>query len=192
MGAETELDRGARVHMDDVEASRIAVRHLLKLGHRRIGFISGGPRYGASAARRAGYLQAMRELDAAVSDDWLLDGDFTFDTGVGCAGRLLTLQPRPTAVFASNDDMALGVMHAAAGMGLSVPLDLSVVGFDDTLSARFTLPPLTTVRQPVAAMAGRAADMLIERSRSGRPVVEDALIPFEFIVRGTTAPPRAP
>jgi LacI family transcriptional regulator len=190
LSPEVDVERGARVFMDDVQASYELTRHLLELGHRRVGFIAGSPRYGASRARRAGYERAMHEAGIEIAPAWVTEGDFTFDSGVRCAQALLRGPDRPTAVFASNDDMALGVMHAAADTGLVVPRGLSVAGFDDTLSARFSLPPLTTVRQPVASMAGCAADMLIARSRAnGAESPTSELVPFEFIVRESTAPP---
>jgi LacI family transcriptional regulator len=190
LSPESDLDRGARVFMDDADAAYVVTRHLLELGHRRVGFIAGSPRYGASRTRRAGYERAMREGGLDIDPSWMREGDFTFDSGVACAQELLRMADRPTAVFASNDDMALGVMHAAANSGLVVPRGLSVVGFDDTLSARFSLPPLTTVRQPVATMAGRAAEMLIERAKgNGAEAGTSELVPFEFIVRASTAPP---
>ena len=191
VGPERAEGLGPRVHMDDVAAAREMTEHLAKLGHRRIGFIVGEPRYGASQARRDGYLDAMKGLGLPVADGWVRQGDFTFQSGLDQAKALLALPDRPTAIFASNDDMALGCMAAIAEAGLMTPGDVSVAGFDDSPSARFSRPQLTTVRQPVAEMASVAAKLLIGQARSGaaaeRPV--DELLPFELIHRASTAPP---
>lgn len=191
VGPERAEGLGPRVHMDDVAAAREMTEHLAKLGHRRIGFIVGEPRYGASQARRDGYLEAMKGLGLPVADGWVRQGDFTFQSGLDQAKALLALPDRPTAIFASNDDMALGCMAAIAEAGLMTPGDVSVAGFDDSPSARFSRPQLTTVRQPVAEMASVAAKLLIGQARSGaaaeRPV--DELLPFELIHRASTAPP---
>ncbi|WP_168072896.1 LacI family DNA-binding transcriptional regulator [Caulobacter sp. SSI4214] len=191
VGPERAEGLGPRVHMDDVAAAREMTEHLAKLGHRRIGFIVGEPRYGASQARRDGYLEAMTGLGLPVADGWVRQGDFTFQSGLDQAKALLALPDRPTAIFASNDDMALGCMAAIAEAGLMTPGDVSVAGFDDSPSARFSRPQLTTVRQPVAEMASVAAKLLIGQARSGaaaeRPV--DELLPFELIHRASTAPP---
>lgn len=191
VGPERAEGLGPRVHMDDVAAAREMTEHLISLGHRRIGFIVGEPRYGASQARREGYFEAMRARGLPVSDAWIRQGDFTFQSGLDQAKALLALPDRPTAIFASNDDMALGCIAAIAEAGLMTPGDVSVAGFDDSPSARFSRPQLTTVRQPVAEMSSVAAKLLIEQARNGatseRPV--DELLPFTLIHRASTAPP---
>lgn len=191
VGPERAEGLGPRVHMDDVAAAREMTDHLISLGHQRIGFIIGEPRYGASQARRDGYLEAMRAKGLAVPETWVRQGDFTFQSGLEQAKALLALPERPTAIFASNDDMALGCIAAIAEAGLMTPGDVSVAGFDDSPSSRFSRPQLTTVRQPVAEMSSVAAKLLIEQSRSGgapeRPV--DELLPFTLIHRASTAPP---
>ncbi len=191
VGPERAEGLGPRVHMDDVAAAREMTEHLAQLGHKRIGFIVGEPRYGASQARREGYLAAMKGLGLPVADGWVRQGDFTFQSGLDQAKALLALPDRPTAIFASNDDMALGCIAAIAEAGLMIPGDVSVAGFDDSPSSRFSRPQLTTVRQPVAEMSSVAAKLLISQAKSGaaaeRPV--DELMPFELIHRASTAPP---
>ena len=191
VGPERAEGLGPRVHMDDVAAAREMTLHLADLGHKRIGFIVGEPRYGASQARREGYLEAMKARGLAVTDGWVRQGDFTFQSGLEQAKALLALPDRPTAIFASNDDMALGCIAAIAEAGLMTPGDISVAGFDDSPSARFSRPQLTTVRQPVAEMSSEAAKLLIAQAKSSdppeRPV--DMLLPFELIHRASTAPP---
>ncbi|KQV58501.1 MULTISPECIES: LacI family DNA-binding transcriptional regulator [unclassified Caulobacter] len=182
---------GPRVHMDDVAAAREMTEHLADLGHKRIGFIVGEPRYGASQARREGYLEAMKARRLPVAEGLVRQGDFTFQSGLEQAKALLALADRPTAIFASNDDMALGCIAAIAEAGLMIPGDISVAGFDDSPSSRFSRPQLTTVRQPVAEMSSVAAKLLIAQAKSNerpeRPI--DELLPFELIHRASTAPP---
>ena len=195
LGPERPDGVGPRVHMDDVAAAREMTEHLASLGHKRIGFIVGEPRYGASQARRQGYRDAMKALKLPVSDSWVRQGDFTFQSGLEQAKALLALPDRPTAIFASNDDMALGCLAAAAEAGIMVPGEVSVAGFDDSPSARFSRPQLTTVRQPVAEMASLATRLLISgvikgSGSKGPPL--DELLPFELIHRASTAPPLKP
>ncbi|MEW6389757.1 MAG: LacI family DNA-binding transcriptional regulator [Pseudomonadota bacterium] len=191
LGPERAEGLGPRVHMDDVAAAREMTEHLIGLGHKRIGFIVGEPRYGASQARREGYLAAMKAHGLPVSEGLVRQGDFTFQSGMVEAKALLALPDRPTAIFASNDDMALGCVAAIAEAGLMTPGDVSVAGFDDSPSSRFSRPQLTTVRQPVAEMSSVAAKLLIARAKTNetaeRP--EDILLPFELIHRASTAPP---
>lgn len=192
VGPERAEGPGPRVHMDDVAAAREMTEHLIGLGHRRIGFIVGEPRYGASQARREGYLAAMRDRGLPVASGWVRQGDFTFQSGVEQTKALLAMPERPTAIFASNDDMALGCIAAIAEAGLMTPGDISVAGFDDSSSARFSRPQLTTVRQPVAEMSSLAARLLIGRAKGGEEAQEwpaEELLPFELIHRASTAPP---
>lgn len=191
VGPERAEGAGPRVHMDDVAAAREMTEHLANLGHKRIGFIVGEPRYGASQARREGYLAAMKTRGLPVTDSWVRQGDFTFQSGLDQAKALLALPDRPTAIFASNDDMALGCIAAIAEAGLMTPGDISVAGFDDSPSSRFSRPQLTTVRQPVAEMSSVAAKLLIARAKSNEPPERpvDELLPFELIHRASTAPP---
>ena len=191
VGPERAEGLGPRVHMDDVAAAREMTEHLIQLGHKRIGFIVGEPRYGASQARREGYLEAMKAHGLSVAPSWVRQGDFTFQSGLDEAKALLALPDRPTAIFASNDDMALGCIAAIAESGLMTPGDVSVAGFDDSPSSRFSRPQLTTVRQPVAEMSSVAARLLIAQARNSEPAErpEDILLPFELIHRASTAPP---
>lgn len=194
LGPERPDGVGPRVHMDDFAAAGEMTEHLAKLGHRRIGFIIGEPRYGASQARRDGYLDAMKRLNLPVSDSWVRQGDFTFQSGQEQAKALLALPERPTAIFASNDDMALGCLAATAEAGVMVPGEISVAGFDDSPSARFSRPQLTTVRQPVVEMASLATRLLISgviKGSASKAAPLDELLPFELIHRASTAPPPA-
>lgn len=180
---------GFSIAMDEAGAAASATRHLLERGHRRIGFITGSGEYALSAARLEGYRDAMRA--AGLPDDPALAaaGDFGFESGRRAAAALLTLAERPSAIVASSDRMALATIEVARERGLRVPDDLSVVSFDDSPMARFNVPPLTAVRQPIAAMAARAAELLIAATTGGAEPDEPSILPFELAVRGSTAAP---
>ena len=190
---DSELERAARVSMDDRRAAYEMTLHLLDLGHHDIGFIIGHPEHGASHLRLEGFTEAMRARGHELRQDRLLQGYFSFQSGYDCAEALLAAGDRPSAIFASNDDMALGVLAVAHRRRLAVPTDLSVVGFDDTPAAMTSTPPLTTVRQPIFEMAAAAAEMLINGECdpliAGEP--PSRLLPFDIVVRESTAPPPA-
>lgn len=184
---EKDLGRGVSVRMDERQAAFDMTRHLIDLGHRQIAHISGPSAYAASGLRREGYEQALKQAGLALSPSLLVEGDFTFASGIAGVERLLA-GDRPTAIFAANDDMALGVLQGAAAAGVSVPLDLSVAGFDDTPSALFSTPPLTTIRQPVAEMAAMATRRLVPATNRHEQDDEAVLtVPYELVVRGSTA-----
>lgn len=157
-------------------------RHLLDLGHRRIGFVEGRLDQSASADRRTGAQAAVDAVSGAVL--MVEPGDFTYRSGFEAGRRLMARPDRPTAVFASNDDMAAGVLAAVHAAGLSTPGDISVAGFDDTYLAASVWPTLTTIRQPVAEMARTAAVIL------GRGETPDAPVAHRFVARESTAAPR--
>jgi LacI family transcriptional regulator len=176
------------VYMNDQAAAEKAVDHLLELGHRQIGFIEGSPRFEASRQRLAGYKAALIQAGIAIDESLIAPGTFTFESGVVAAEQLLALSDRPTAILASNDEMALATLHVASRLGLRVP-DLSVVSFDDTPGVRLSVPGLTSIRQPISEMAARAAELLIEASRTGQHKPHDEELPFRLEVRGSTARP---
>jgi len=179
------------VRMDDVRAAEEITNLLISLGHERIAFIMGATDQAASALRYQGYLRAMKTHRIPVDKELVHRGDFRFDSGVEAAHHLLSRRTRPSAVFASNDDMALGVLAAAQRLGLAVPGDLSIAGFDDSTAARLVWPPLTTVRQPMDEMARVAVEMLIAANRpDAEPVPEASLhrvLPHELVVRDSTS-----
>jgi LacI family transcriptional regulator len=184
------------VRMDDVHAAEEITQLLLGLGHRRIAFIRGPANQAASALRHQGFVNAMQAADIEVEDELVVEGDFRFDSGVAATHQLLKLRHRPTAVFASNDDMALGVLAAAQRQGLAIPGDLAIAGFDDSPASSLVWPPLTTVRQPKLAMARAAVEMLIAGTAEGPPrqaanAATQRVLPHELVVRdSTSAPPR--
>jgi LacI family transcriptional regulator len=180
------------VSVDDRRASRDLTEYLLGRGHRRIGFIKGHPLHGAASRRLLGYQDAHREHGIAVDERLIASGLFSFQSGVECGRRLLHLPEPPTAIFASNDDMAAGVLHAAHEMGLEVPAQLSVAGYDDTPIARYVYPSLTTVRQPIRAMAQGAVECLIRSIRQRSGFVPEGPITqrfdYELVIRHSVAP----
>ncbi len=184
-----DWERGPYVYMDDKRAARVMTDYLLSLGHRRIGFVKGHGEHSATQLRFAGFSQAMNEAGLEVDPAYVQWGNFTFRSGVGAAERLLNLPRRPTAIFASNDEMALGVMAVANRMQLSLPNDLSVTGFDDAPIAQAVWPQLTTIRQPIVEMAEAAAAMLIQR-RLAPTLPVSRLLDFELVLRGSAASPR--
>ena len=181
---------GFAVHMDDEAAARTATEHLLDLGHTRIAYVEGHPEYAMSPDRLRGFTDALAARGLAVDPRYLQPGDFTYEAGAAAMKTLAALDVPPSAVLASSDEMALGVLHAAAPLGLSVPHDLSVVSFDDTPTVRMSIPALTAIRQPIAAMTAKAAELLIEGKAKGVTGSGRHLLPFEFVVRESTAPPR--
>ncbi|HEY0197682.1 MAG TPA: LacI family DNA-binding transcriptional regulator [Rhodanobacter sp.] len=174
------------VTMDEQKAARAMVELLLSLGHRRIAHVVGIADHGSSQWRLAGYREAMAAAGLPEDPALVVQGAFTFGSGVEAARQLFALDQRPTAVFAANDDMATGVMWAAGEYGLKVPHDLSVCGFDDTPLARQLWPALTTVQQPSREMGRLAALQLLEFLR-GRGHGQLVQVPFSLKVRESTA-----
>ncbi len=186
MGSSARHDDGVNVFMSDHDAAAAAVRHLVALDHRRIAFISGSARYAASDAREHGYAAAMASAGLPIADADIQHGDFSFASGAVAMERILRQPDPPTAVIASNDEMAFAVLHVASDFGIAVPADLSVVSFDDTPGVRFSVPPLTAIRQPISALAETICVKLIE-ARDGMDVTGDYQLPFELIERQSTA-----
>ena len=160
-----------RISVCDQEAADEMTEHLIELGHRRIGFIMGHPDHGSSHDRLAGYTSALERHGIAYDEALVEHGLYDYESGYACARRLLDVRPRPSAIFASNDHMAMATLTAAHERRLEIPRDLSVAGFDDTSFAGFAWPPLTTVRQPVVEVARLATNLLARppaRSGGGR------------------------
>jgi DNA-binding LacI/PurR family transcriptional regulator len=169
-----------------------ATRHLLELGHRRVGVIAGPENLLCSRARLDGYRAAMDAAGAAVDPALIRHGNFYVDTAIREAQWLLDRDPaeRPTAIFALNDLSALGIYQAARALGLHIPEDLSVVGFDDLPAAQWANPPLTTIRQPLIQMAIAAARLIVRLAAGEHPTQTRTELATELVVRASTAPPR--
>ncbi|MBC8162451.1 MAG: LacI family DNA-binding transcriptional regulator [Roseiflexaceae bacterium] len=178
------------VHADDYGGALAAMRHLLGAGHRRIGIISSHLRPFAIEERMRGVADALAEAGLMNDPALVALGDFSPESGEAAARALLGLADQPTAIFSLNDRMALGAMRAAAALGLHIPADLSLVGFDDVALAALATPQLTTVRQPGFAL-GAAAARLVFGLLDGVPLSASPVIPTELIVRGSTAARRA-
>ena len=182
--------RAAFVHMDDRQAAYDMTAYLIGLGHRQVAFVKGHPDHGASHLRYEGYAAALADHGLGLREDYVRQGWFSFRSGFEAAQALFDLTERPTAVFASNDDMALGVMAVANRLGLSIPGDVSIAGFDDTPGAKVVWPQLTTVRQPIAEMAQAAVSILIGAdARHGADVAVSRLLDFDLVIRDSTAAP---
>jgi LacI family transcriptional regulator len=179
---------GRMVTTSDRVAVAEAADYLESLGHRRIGFITGPTGFLSATERRIGFLGALAERGVAVAPDCIVEGGYTYESGVACADLLLSRRPRPTAIFASNDEMAAGVYRAAQRLGLAIPADLSVVGFDDGPLAARLLPSLTTVRLPIRELGRIAATKLIHPEMNRQDA--GPLVPH-LVVRDSCQPPRA-
>lgn len=177
--------RVAIVQMDDVKASKEMVQYLISLGHKKIAFIKGDPHHSATPRRFEGFREAMRKAELEIRPDYVQSGDYHFRSGIAAAEALLQLADPPTAIFASNDDMAAGVISVANRLGVSVPDALSVGGFDDTPLARILWPQLTTVRQPIEGLGFEAAKILITKDSQDETV---RTLEHDLIVRGSTGP----
>jgi LacI family transcriptional regulator len=175
---------------DNVRGGRLAVEHLYALGHRRIATITGLVETRPAADRLRGYRDALREHGLAYRDELVAYGDFYTDSGRRAMERLLALEEPPTAVVAASDMMALGAIRAAADAGLSVPGDVSVVGFDDMQLADHMNPSLTTLRQDKAGL-GSAAGRVLAQIIAGDDHAADHIVvlPVELVERGSSAPP---
>jgi LacI family transcriptional regulator len=187
---------GATAHpslrVDNRRGARLAVDHLLDLGHRRIAHVR-GPEDNADAAERLmGYREALAGRGVAAEARLELPGDFREDSGYAAAERLAELVPRPTAVFAANDAMAIGCLAGLRARGLEVPEDLSLVGFDDVPNARYLTPALTTVRVPMAEVGSRATERLLRMlsDPAATGVVDEVIVPT-LSIRDSTRAARA-
>lgn len=170
------------VAIDDISAAHDITARLIALGHQRIGLIKGPPSHGASHWRLEGFQLALAQAGLPFDSSLTREGDFSFRRALDVSAELLELRPRPTAIFACNDDMAAGALATAMRLGISVPEQLSLAGFDDSPIATIVWPNLTTIRQPIADMAERAVDLLVSTEAPQR-----LRLPYTAIERGSTA-----
>jgi len=175
------------VAMDDRSAARAVIDHLVELGHRRIGIVRGDATHASAAARLEGYRAGLKQHGLPVDPELEAQGAYTFQSGYDAGRLLLNLPKPPTAIFASNDDMAAGVLSAAYEAGVDVPGALSVVGFDDSNIASVVWPRLTTIHQPIRDMAREATGALLALL-GDEDVPPHLLLPYRLIVRGSTGP----
>ena len=181
---------GLHVAIDDAQAVEDLVEFVAGQGHRDIAFVRGPDDHAASTHRLRGFRRGMAQLGLHVPEARMRVGDFTYRSGLEAGRSLLTPDDRPTAIIASNDDMAAGVIGAAHQLGLHVPNDISVAGFDDIELATSIWPALTTVRQPIASMANQAIRLLTASLAGDQHAVEHhrRLLPHEIMVRDSVAP----
>lgn len=176
------------VMSNDEEAAFEMTKYLISLGHTQIGFIKGHPDFGATHKRYNGYQKAFEEMGLVLNDDYVKQGMFTFETGETCARQLLNQENRPTAIFASNDYMAAAVLKVAAQMKISIPAELSVVGYDDAPVSQQIWPSITTVKQPINQMADTVVKKLIKKIKK-QPFEEfDTKFDCKLIIRNSTSP----
>jgi LacI family transcriptional regulator len=190
MGSAVLGDSAHMVASNDRDAVRDATRYLIEQGHRNIAVVTGPQGFRSAAERLAGFEDALAEAKIKLPRSHKAEGEYTFESGLAATEQLLDISPRPTAIFASNDEMAAAVLYAARLRGISVPDELSIVGFDDTPIASRLWPPLTTVRWPIVAMGRSAAHKLIASAVGDIDLDNE---PSEFlstlIRRGSVAPP---
>jgi LacI family transcriptional regulator len=190
---EVPLSLADLVLLNNKMGGSLATRHLLDLGHRRIACITGPSMLTPSADRVRGYREAMEQAGIALDPQWIVQGDFRPSGGEAGMRQLLGLSEPPTAVFACNDLMAIGALHAIRAAGLRVPQDISLVGFDDIALAADLIPPLTTIAQPIAEMGEIAVRLLLSRINGKRELTQTQRHVLEprLVQRESTAPPPA-
>ena len=176
-----DTDRGCTVIMDEYDAARAITDLLLRKGHRRIGFVRGPNVHLVSMRRYNGYANALGGKGLRIDPSLIVQGDFSRQSGRDLAAKLFAA--KPTAIFASNDEMAVGIIDAAAATGISIPGDISLAGFDDNAIAKTARPRLTSVRQPLEEMGEAACKLLVDRIRRPSPTSEHKLVPFEIVER---------
>ena len=177
------------VDIEDTGATYQAVQRLIQLGHRRIGLITGDMRHWSARRREQGYLMALREAGIEPAPSWRYEGNYTLEAGETGTLQLLQAEPPVTAIVCGNDRMAIGALHVLQKQGIRVPEDISVIGFDDEEAAAFTVPPLTTIRQPIFDIGLRAVELLQQQIEQGKLFHHTLLLPTELVMRETVAPP---
>ncbi len=182
------LNDSLYVQTNDRSAAFDMTMKLIELGHSDIAFVAGRPDHYAVSERHLGFVDAMQSAALPIREEWIKIGASTFDSGKDCGVALLKNTPRPTAIFAGNDEMAAGVMSIAHTLGIRIPEDLSVAGFDDSDLARQSWPALTSVRQPVQAMAKAAADLLFLSLKTPSNTDLSRCFACEIILRDSTGP----
>ena len=187
-----ELPDMSSVRVDDVAAARDMTNYLIGLGHRRIGFVRGAQTHIVRRTRFEGYRLALSAHGIEFDPDLVVDGDLTFESGLAATEQLLSLRRPPTAIFASNDDMAAAVISVAHRRDIRVPDQLSVVGFDDSPISRKIWPTLTTIRQPIVDMTAMAVESVIEMlgdSQAKPSNNSTTYADFSLVIRGSSGPP---
>lgn len=170
---------------DNLQGGVLATEHLISLGHKKIGCIAGPSGINPSSQRVTGYVQALQRAGLEIDPQLIASGDFHPEAGREAGYKLLSQKNAPTAIFASNDLMAIGVLRAANELGLRVPEDLALVGYDDIVLASYTNPPLTTINQPKVEMGLTTLRILLNRIKNKQSAPQRALLPVSLVVRGS-------
>ncbi len=179
------------LNIDNLGGASAMVEHLLALGHRRIAMIAGPARNHDASERLRGYRTALEAAGAEVRDEWVLPGDFTESGGHRAAERFLELDPRPTAIFAANDSMAVGAVSRLREAGLVVPDDVAVAGFDDIPIAAYVSPPLSSVQVAIAELGSRSVELLVEAiEEKNRHVRRQEVLPTRLVIRASCGAQR--
>ncbi|MFN8457795.1 MAG: LacI family DNA-binding transcriptional regulator [Anaerolineae bacterium] len=188
---EHDLPDTHSIAIDDREGGCLATQHLLTLGHRRIGLIKREPTSALSTLRFVGYQETLAEAGIPLDPALIIESKAGQAAGYAAMQRLLALPQPPTAVFTHNDVLAMGAMHAIFEAGLSVPEDISVVGYDDTIGSSYLNPPLTTIKFPAAEMGRRAGQIILDLAQKENSIpAQIVTLPVKLIVRASTAPPK--
>lgn len=184
----TKNGKQLSIATNDREVSAEMTRYLASLGHRNIAFITGHKSHKAVANRYLGYQDGLEQSGLKFTERLVARGDNSFGSGIESARELLSQRNPATAIFAANDDMAVATVRVADSLGINVPGQLSVAGFDDIALARQVFPSLTTIRQPLSKMSERAAESLIEGKNKGKSVAEVEIVPATLMIRESTGP----
>ncbi|HSH05380.1 MAG TPA: LacI family DNA-binding transcriptional regulator [Anaerolineae bacterium] len=187
-GARPRHGQWQSVALNDEDVGYQATKHLLALGHRQIATVTGPLTEDCAQDRRYGYQQALQEAGIPLRADWLLTGDWSAASGYACWQRFGRSRELPTAVFAQNDQMAIGVLRAAYSQGIQIPQQLSIIGVDDIPMAAYATPALTTLRQDFHAIGQQAMQLLIAQAQNQHGQIVQKRLPAQLIVRESTAP----
>lgn len=190
-GAEDSVEDTSCVFIHDRKAAFTIVEYLIALGHKKIAFLSGEKDHKSTLERRDGYLAALRQHGLVINQEWIIEGRYSFDSGVTGAQKLINLNDRPTAIFGCNDEIAAGALVAAKLEGIEIPQQLSIAGFEDSPFSRQTVPQLTTAAQPTKTIASSAAELLISNITQNRLHGKSAMVKHkrytpELVIRGST------
>lgn len=192
LNRKVERLNGVNILSDDALGSYKAVEHMIRQGHRRIAIIEGPEIFQSTFERRAGYLKALETHGIPLEKQYQIQGNYDLKSGYSTMRKLLKLNPRPTAVFCMNDDMAVGAIKAVVESRLEVPKDISVAGFDDSMFSAFLSPALTTVKRPIEEISRIGATMLLDCIAQKNLVPDTIYLHTELVVRESVGPPAAP
>ncbi|QYJ78066.1 LacI family DNA-binding transcriptional regulator [Shewanella acanthi] len=188
-GEETKVGDGLTILVNDKSGAVEITQHLIDLGHKEIGFLSGDLHHESTKERLQGFKHALTKNKLKLNKDYIIEGKYSFESGVAGANQLITLENRPTAIVACNDEIAAGALFAARLAGLDIPNDLSIVGFEDSPFSRQTWPKLTTVHQPNTEIAKVATELLIANRREQHTTLSKTFTP-EPVLRDSSASPH--